>query len=125
MAQKKVAAAAAAEAKKLNLTVVIAVLDDGGHLIYLERLDGTQIGSIDVAVAKAKTAVYYKRPSKVFEDRISSGGTPALALLNSLPLQGGEPIMAGGQLVGAIGVSGGTSEQDGQIARVGLAVIGK
>ena len=122
---KKIAAAAAAQAAKQKIPVVIAILDDGGHLIYLERLDSTQIGSIDVAIAKARTAVYYKRPSKAFEDRISSGGTPALALLNSMPLEGGEPIFSGDQLLGAIGVSGGTSEEDGQIARAGLPALGK
>jgi glc operon protein GlcG len=122
---KKIAAGAAAEAVKQHLNVVIAILDDGGHLIYLERLDGTQIGSIDVAVAKARTAVYYKRPSKEFENRIAAGGTNALALLNSMPLEGGEPISAEGQLVGAIGVSGGTSAEDGSIARAGIAAMAK
>lgn len=122
---KKIAAAAAAEAHKNNWKVVIAILDDGGHLIYLERIDGAQLGSIDVAIAKARTSVYYRRPSKELEDRIAAGGTNALALLNSMPLQGGEPIMAGGELVGAIGVSGVTSAQDDQVARAGLTAMAK
>ncbi len=116
---KKVAAAAETEAKKNNWNVVIAVVDDGGHLIYLQRIDGTQTGSIDVAIQKARTAQAFKRPTKVFEDAIAGGRNALIALHGALPLEGGLPIMVGGQLVGAIGVSGVKSTEDGQIAKAG------
>ena len=116
---KKIAAAAEAEAKKNNWNVVIAVVDDGGHLIYLQRIDGTQTGSIDVAIQKARTAQAFKRPTKVFEDAIAGGRNALIALHGALPLEGGLPIMVGGQLVGAIGVSGVKSTEDGQIAKAG------
>jgi len=117
---KKVAAAAQAEAKKNNWNVVIAVVDDGGHLLYLQRIDGTQTGSIDVAIQKARTAQAFKRPTKVFEDAIAGGRNALIALHGALPLEGGLPIMVEGQLVGAIGVSGVKSSEDGQIAKAGV-----
>jgi uncharacterized protein GlcG (DUF336 family) len=116
---KKVAAAAEAEARKNNWNVVIAVVDDGGHLVFLQRTDGTQTGSIDVAIQKARTAQAFKRPTKVFEDAIAGGRNAILALHGALPLEGGLPIVVGGQLVGAIGVSGVKSTEDGQIAKAG------
>src|ERR1700680_1398758 len=112
---KKVAAAAEVEAKKNNWNVVIAVVDDGGNLIYLQRIDGTQTGSIDVAILKARTAQAFKRPTKVFEDAIAGGRNALIALHGALPLEGGLPIVVGGQLVGAIGVSGAKSTEDGQV----------
>ncbi len=118
-AAKKIAAAAEVEAKKNNWNVVIAVVDDGGHLVYLQRIDGTQTGSIDVAIQKARTAQAFKRPTKVFEDAIAGGRNALIALHGALPLEGGLPIMVGGQLVGAIGVSGVKSTEDGQIAKAG------
>jgi glc operon protein GlcG len=93
-------------------------VDDGGHLIYLQRMDTTQTGSVDVAIRKAQTAMSFKRPTKVFEDAIA-GGRNALIALGALPLEGGVPITVGGQVIGAIGVSGVTSQQDGQIAKAG------
>ena len=117
---KKIAAAAEAEARKNNWNVVIAVVDDGGHLLYLQRIDGTQTGSIDVAIQKARTAQAFKRPTKVFEDAIAGGRNALIALHGALPLEGGLPIMVGGQLVGAIGVSGVKSTEDGQIAKAGV-----
>ncbi len=117
-AAKKVAAAAEAEAVKNKWNVVIAVVDDGGHLIYLQRMDTTQTGSVEVAIRKAQTAMSFKRPTKVFEDAIA-GGRNALIALGALPLEGGLPISAGGQVIGGIGVSGVTSVQDGQIAKAG------
>jgi glc operon protein GlcG len=117
---KKVAAAAEAEARKNNWNVVIAVVDDGGHLLYLQRIDGTQTGSIDVAIQKARTAQAFKRPTKVFEDAIAGGRNALIALHGALPLEGGLPILVGGQLVGAIGVSGVKSTEDGQIAKAGV-----
>ena len=121
---KKVAAAAEAEARKNNWNVVIAVVDDGGHLLYLQRIDGTQTGSIDVAIQKARTAQAFKRPTKVFEDAIAGGRNALIALHGALPLEGGLPIMVGGQLVGAIGVSGVKSTEDGQIAKSGVDSLG-
>ena len=118
-AAKKIAAAAEVEARKNNWNVVIAVVDDGGHLVYLQRIDGTQTGSIDVAIQKARTAQAFKRPTKVFEDAIAGGRNALIALHGALPLEGGLPIMVGGQLVGAIGVSGVKSTEDGQIAKAG------
>src|ERR1700720_2282757 len=121
---KKIAAAAEAEAKKNNWNVVIAIVDDGGHLLYLQRMDGTQTGSIEVAIKKAQTAMSFKRPTKVFEDAIAGGRNALIALHGALPLEGGLPIMAGGQLVGAIGVSGVKSTEDGQIAKAGADSLG-
>jgi len=120
---KKVAAAAEAEAKKNSWNVVIAVVDDGGNLLYLQRIDGTQTGSIEVAIQKARTAQAFKRSTKVFEDAIAGGRNALIALHGALPLEGGLPIMVGGQLVGAIGVSGVKSTEDGQIAKAGADSI--
>jgi glc operon protein GlcG len=122
---KKAAAAAEAEAKKNNWNVVIAVVDDGGHLLYLQRIDGTQTGSIDVAIQKARTSQAFKRPTKVFEDAIAGGRNALIALHGALPLEGGLPIMVDGQLVGAIGVSGVKSTEDGQIAKAGVDSFSK
>lgn len=121
---RKAAAAAEAEARKNNWNVVIAIVDDGGHLIYLQRIDGTQTGSIQVAIDKARTAQAFKRPTKVFEDAIAGGRQALLGLHGALPLEGGLPIMAGGQLVGAIGVSGVKSTEDAQVAKAGIAALG-
>lgn len=121
---KKVAAAAEAEARKNNWNVVIVVVDDGGNLIYLQRIDGTQTGSIDVAIQKARTSQAFKRPTKVFEDAIAGGRTALIALHGALPLEGGLPIVVDGQLVGAIGVSGVKSTEDGQIAKAGVDSLG-
>jgi len=120
---RKVAAAAEAEAKKNNWNVVIAIVDDGGNLIYLQRADGTQTGSIEIAIAKARTAQAFKRPTKVFEDAVGSGRTVILGIDGAMPLEGGLPIKVGDQVVGAIGVSGVTAQQDGQIAKAGADVI--
>jgi uncharacterized protein GlcG (DUF336 family) len=123
-AARKIAAGAEAEARKNNWNVVIAVVDDGGHLVYLQRIDGTQTGSIDVAIQKARTAQAFKRPTKVFEDAIAGGRNALIALHGALPLEGGLPIMAGGQMVGAIGVSGVKSSEDGVIAKAGADSLG-
>jgi len=118
-AAKKIALAAEAEAKKNNWNVAIAIVDEGGHLIYLQRIDGTQTGSIDVAIKKAQTAMAFKRPTKVFEDAVAGGRQVILALPGALPIEGGIPITIGGQIIGAIGVSGVKSTEDGQIAKAG------
>ncbi len=124
-AARTVAAAAETEAKKNGWNVVIAVVDDGGHLIYLQRLDGTQNGSIEVAQRKARTAVDFKRSTKVFEDAIAGGRTAVLALaeVGVFPLEGGLPLLYQGQMVGAIGVSGVTSQQDGVVAKAGAEAM--
>ncbi|MGH9930056.1 MAG: GlcG/HbpS family heme-binding protein [Pyrinomonadaceae bacterium] len=116
---KKIAAVAEAEAKKRGSTVVIAVVDDGGYLLVLERLDDTQVASVDVGIAKARTAAIFRRPSKVFEDQIKNGRIAALALVGATPLQGGIPIVIDGKVIGAIGVSGNTPQEDEDIAIVG------
>ena len=123
-AAKKVAAAAEAEAAKNKWNVVIAIVDDGGHLIYLQRMDGTQTGSVDVAIKKAQTAMSFKRPTKVFEEAIAGGRNALIALHGALPLEGGLPLMSGGQQIGAIGVSGVKSTEDGQIAKAGADAVG-
>lgn len=120
---KKIAAAAEAEARKNNWNVVIVVLDEGANLLYLQRMDGTQIGSIDVAIGKAASAVKFKRPTKVFEEAVKGGRNAILKLPGALPVEGGEPILADGVVIGAVGVSGVQSDQDGIIARAGTATI--
>jgi glc operon protein GlcG len=120
---KKIAAAAEAEARKNNWNVVIAVLDEGGNLLYLQRMDGTQIGSIDVAIAKGASAIKFKRPTKVFEEAVKGGRHAILSLPGALPVEGGEPVTADGNIIGAVGVSGVQSDQDGIIARAGTAAV--
>ena len=120
-AVKKIAAAAEAEAKKRGATVVIAIVDDGGHLLLLERLDDTQVASVEVGIGKARTAAIFRRPSKVFEDQVRDGRVAALALPGATPLQDGIPIEFEGKIIGAIGVSGNTPQEDEDIAKVGAA----
>src|ERR1041385_173123 len=118
---KKIAAAAEAEAHRRGSTVVIVVVDDGGHLLVLERLDDTQVASVEVGIGKARTAAIFRRPSKVFEDQIRDGRIAALALPGATPLQGGIPIVFEGKVIGAIGVSGNSPQEDEDIAKVGAA----
>ncbi len=120
---KKLAAAAEAEARKNNWNVVISIVDDGANLVYLQKMDGTQIGSVDIAQMKARTAIKMKRPSKVFEDMIAGGRNAVLKLPDVLGVEGGLPLVVDGQFVGAIGVSGVTSAQDGQIAAAGVKAL--
>jgi uncharacterized protein GlcG (DUF336 family) len=122
---KKVAAAAAEEAVKNKWNVVIAIVDAGGSLVYLERLDETQIGSIEVAIQKARGAVYFKRPTKVLEDALVGGRTPILMLPGAMPIEGGLPIVVDNQVIGGIGVSGVTAQQDGQIGKAGVDALPK
>ena len=120
---RKAAAAAEAEARKNSWNVVIAVVDTGGHLVYLQRIDGTQYASVAVATQKAQSSVAYRRPTKVFEDAVK-GGNPQLASLpGAMPVDGGLPIVVDGRIIGGIGVSGVTSAQDGQIAAAGVAAL--
>jgi glc operon protein GlcG len=117
---KKIAAAAEAEAAKNKWTMVITVVDDGGNLIYLEKMDGTQIGSIDVAIQKAKTAIRFKRPTKAFEDAVLKDGRSVIMTLPGVvPIEGGLPLVVDGVPIGAIGVSGMSSAQDGVAAKAG------
>ncbi|MGQ0657540.1 MAG: heme-binding protein [Chromatiales bacterium] len=122
-AAKQIVAAAEAEAKRRGTTVVIAVVDDGGHLLLLERLDDTQVASSEVAIAKARTASIFRRPSKVFEDQVREGRVAAITLPGATPLQGGLPLTVDGQVVGAVGVSGNSPQQDEEIAAVGVAAL--
>ena len=120
---KQIAAATSAEATANKWTVVIAILDEGGNLMYLERADDTQIGSIQVAQEKARSAVGFKRPTKVFEDAVAGGRTAILKLPGAMPVEGGLPLMLNGRVAGAIGVIGVTSQQDGQIAKAGADAV--
>ncbi len=121
-AAKKIAAAAEAEAARRGATVVIAIVDDGGHLILLERLNDTQVASVEVGIGKARTAAIFRRPSKVFEDQVKNGRVASLVLPGATPLQGGVPIVVNGKVIGALGVSGNTPQEDEDIAIAGAAV---
>ena len=120
---KKVAAAAAEEAGKIKMNAVIVIVDTGGNLVYLERFDVVQFGSVDVAIHKAKCSIAYKRPTKAFEDTIGNGKTAYLTLDGISAIEGGVPIIADGKIIGAVGVSGGSAAQDGQAAMAGAAVV--
>ena len=123
---KKAMAAAESEAKKNNWNVVIAIVDSGGNLMMLQRLDNTQFGSLHVATEKARASAAFRRPTKAFQDLIAQGGVN-LRLLNLTGdagvLEGGVPIISDGKLIGAIGVSGVTSQQDAQIAQAGADTL--
>jgi glc operon protein GlcG len=119
---KKVMVGAEAEAKKNSWNVVMVVLDSGGNLVMLQRMDGAQFGSIEVAKDKAYSAVAFRRPTKAFDDALAQGGANLriLKLSGATPLEGGIPIVVDGKLIGAVGVSGVTSAQDAQIGRAGI-----
>ena len=118
---KKIAAAAIAEARKNNLFMAIAIVDPSGLLVYFEKMDNTQNGSVNVAVDKARSAALFRRPTKAFQDIVAAGGEGLriLELQGAIPIDGGLPIIVGGKIVGAVGASGGTSTQDGQVAKAG------
>jgi glc operon protein GlcG len=120
-AAERIADAAQTEAQRRGATVVIVVVDDGGYPIVLRRLDDTQVASVDVGIGKARTAAIFRRPSKVFEDQVRNGRVAALALPGATPLQGGVPIELNGKVIGAIGVSGNTPQEDEDIALAGAA----
>ena len=124
-AAKKVAAAAIAEARKNKFTMAISVVDTAGNLVYFEKMDGTHTGSVNVSLEKARSAVLFKRPTKAFQDAVAQGGVGLrmLGLPGAVPVEGGIPLMEGGKIVGAIGASGGTSDQDGQTAQAGASVM--
>jgi glc operon protein GlcG len=122
---KKVAAPALAEATKNNWTMAVAVVDPGGNLVYYEKMDNTQIGSATVAIDKARSAALFKRPTKAFQDALAAGGDGLriLRVQGAVPVEGGFPLVMDGKIVGAIGVSGGTSAQDAQCAKAGADVL--
>jgi glc operon protein GlcG len=122
---KKVAAPALAEAKKNNWMMAVAVVDTAGNLVYYEKMDGTQVASATIAVDKARSAVQFKRPTKALEDALAAGGDGLriLGLPGAVPVEGGIPLVVGNKIVGAIGVSGGTSPQDAQCASAGAALM--
>ncbi len=117
---KAVAAAAVAEAKKNNWHMAFAIVGPAGELIYFERMDGTQLASADIAQGKARTAVLFRRPSKAFADQYAAGNTSFLTFPEKpIASEGGVPIVVGGKIIGAIGASGGTGQQDGAAATAG------
>ena len=118
---KKAAAAALAEARKNNWTMAVAIVDTSGNLVYYEKMDNTQLGSATVAVDKARSAALFKRPTKAFQDALASGGAGmrVLGLQGVVPVEGGIPLVMDNKIVGAIGVSGDSSEHDGQCAKAG------
>jgi glc operon protein GlcG len=122
---KKAAAPALAEAEKNHWNVAVAIVDPGGNLVYFEKMDSTQLGSISIAMDKARTAATFKRPTKAFQDTLAQGGDSVrlLGLRNVTPIEGGIPLVMDGKIVGAIGVSGATSAQDGQCAKAGADTI--
>ena len=124
-AAKKVAAPALAEADRNNWAMAVAIVDPAGDLVYFEKMDATQAGSVMVAVDKARSAARFKRPTKAFQDMLATGGDGlrVFALNGAVPVDGGVPIVIDGKIVGAIGVSGGTSAQDGQCARAGAEAV--
>jgi uncharacterized protein GlcG (DUF336 family) len=122
---KKAAAAAVAEARKNNWTMAVAVTDPGSALVYFEKMDGTQTGSVNVAIGKARAAALYKRPTKVWQDIVAGGGggLRILGLEGAVPIGGGLPLVVDGKIVGAIGLSGGSADQDGQCAKAGADAL--
>jgi len=121
---KIIAAGCESEALRRNWAVTIAIADEGGHLLWLQRLDGAPLISMDIATGKAHTSAMGRRPSKSFADRIADGETSVLSMPGGLTfLEGGEPIMVDGECVGAVGVSGVKSAEDAQIARAGISIF--
>jgi glc operon protein GlcG len=123
-AAKKAMAAAEAEAAKNNWGVAIAIVDSGANLVMLERLDNAQLSSVRVAEQKARTAAEFRRPTKVFEDAVAGGGVGLRVLtFGASVAEGGVPIVSGGKVIGAIGVSGVQSHQDAQVAQAGADAL--
>jgi glc operon protein GlcG len=124
-AARKAAAPAVAEANANNWRMAVAIVDPAGELVYFEKMDGAQNGSVKVAIAKARSAALFKRPTKVFQDTLAAGGDGLriLGLENAIPVEGGVPLVVDGHIVGAIGLSGGTSQQDGQCAKAAVDAL--
>ena len=123
-AAKEIMEAAEAEARKNNWNVSIAILDEGARLVMLQRMDGAPPASVDVCQAKGRSAALFMRPTRAFSDAVGGGRVAIMALPGAVPVEGGLPLLSGGQCVGAIGVSGVTSEQDAQIGAAGAALLG-
>jgi len=121
---RKAAVAAIAEGKKNSWAIAVAVVDAGGYLVYFERVDGTQTGSIELAIEKAQSSAAYKRPTKMLEERVVAGRLQYLRQTGAIPIEGGLPLIVDGKVVGGIGVSGVRSEQDGVCAKAGVDVLG-
>ncbi|MEO5923181.1 MAG: heme-binding protein [Bryobacteraceae bacterium] len=119
---KKVATAAIAEARKNNWAMAIAVVDTGGYLVYFERMPDTQLGSVEISIEKAKSAALFRRPTKSFQETLAGGGDGlrVLRLAGAIPVDGGIPIIVDGKIIGAVGASGGSSDQDGRTAQAGV-----
>jgi uncharacterized protein GlcG (DUF336 family) len=122
---KKIAAAASAKAQAEGWNVVIAIHDRGGNLIYLERADGTQLGSVVVAQEKSRTALLFKRPTKALEDAVLGGRPHMMSLPGATAVEGGVPLIVDSDIVGSIGVSGVQSSQDGIVAAAGAEALAK
>jgi glc operon protein GlcG len=125
-AAKKAAASAIAEAAKNRWSMAVAVVDTGGFLVYFERMPDTQLGSVELAIEKARTAALFRRPTKTFQDALATGGENLrlLRLTGSIPVEGGVPIIVEGKVIGAVGVSGGSSsDQDSRTAQAGATAI--
>jgi uncharacterized protein GlcG (DUF336 family) len=122
---RKAIAAAVAESRKLNLPMAIAVVDNSGMLVAFERMDNTQTGSVGVSQDKAVSAAMYRRPTKVFQDVLAAGGAGlrVLTLRNANAVEGGIPIVVDGKIMGGLGVSGGTADQDGAVAKAGVDAL--
>jgi uncharacterized protein GlcG (DUF336 family) len=118
---KKAAHGASAEAKKNKWNMAIAVVDTAGNLVYFEKMEGTQTGSVALAIEKASTSALFRRPTKLFQDSVAAGGEGLriLRLTGVIPIDGGFPIIVEGKLIGAIGISGGSGSQDGEVAQAG------
>jgi glc operon protein GlcG len=122
---KELAAAAEAEAKRNNWNVSIAIVDDAGRLLYFQRMDGAGNSSVDVAMAKARHAANYRRPTLFHQELLEKGNNVVLALPDSMPIEGGLQLMTAGKTIGGIGVSGVRSSEDGQIAKAAADLLGK
>ena len=122
---KKVAEPAVIEAQKENLSIAVAIVDSAGGLVYYEKMDNTMFGSANVAIDKARSAAAFKRPTKVFQDAVAGGNTSILKLPGVVATEGGVPLLVDGKIVGAIGVSGGTSAQDAIVAQAGVDALPK
>lgn len=123
-AAKKIAAACEAEARRLDIRLVIAIVDDGGHLVLLHRDDDAQVGSVEIATLKARTAVLFRRNTKDFQDVVEGEGRLALLCIpNGIPLDGGVLLKTGSEIIGAIGISGASDEADGDVGRMGAALL--
>jgi uncharacterized protein GlcG (DUF336 family) len=120
---RRIADAAEAEARRRGFNMAFAIVDPSGALVLFHKMDNTQNGSVEVAVAKARTSALFRRPTRAFSESVAAGRNAVLSLPNVVAIEGGVPIMIGGRVAGAIGVSGASSEQDGEVAAVALGAL--